>query len=134
MQNAGQTPAILTKVLIWVTWGFGDGDRTIISMESKNDISCHRGTPTLLPFSFEATHADFESKGHLMVIGRLEYTDIFGDIQKEPFSWRTKEGHFMPLNDHNFPIQLAAFSPLSMLDAIEQAEAAYAAQNLDEGS
>lgn len=104
MQNAGQTPAILTKVLIWVTWGFGDGDRTIISMESKNDISCHRGTPTLLPFSFEATHADFESKGHLMVIGRLEYTDIFGDIQKEPFSWRTKEGHFMPLNDHNFPI------------------------------
>ena len=123
IQNMGQTPAVLTKVIVWAAWGSGNRDKIILDTESKSEISCHRGILTHVPFSFNLSDSAFERKGHLLIIGRLEYTDIFGDTQKEPFSWRTDQGSFMPLVDRDFPIQLAAFSPLSMLDAIEQTEA-----------
>lgn len=120
MQNAGQTPAVLTKVKVWAVWAFDGGDKSFVDVDSRNETRCHRDTAILIPISFDATDSVFEKSGHLTVIGRLEYTDIFGDSQKEPFSFRTPEGHFMPLNDHVLPIRLAGFSPLSMLETIDE--------------
>ncbi len=76
----------------------------------------------LIPFSFDAEDSRFDYDGHFIVIGGLEYTDIFGASHKEPFSFRSPEGYFMPLLNHEFPLTLAAFSPLKMLEMIDDAE------------
>jgi hypothetical protein len=120
IQNAGQTPAILRTVALRASWAYDDGSVTLIDHTSKNEVPCHRDTPMHLPFSFKCDDEALEEKGHIVLNGRVEYDDAFGKRQKEPFSFRTQEGHFCPLFEHDFPIRLAAFSPLSILEALEE--------------
>ncbi len=121
-ENAGQTPAVLRSIVMRAAWATESGDRNLVDHTSKNQVPCHRNTPMHIPLSFKCDDELLGKEGHLTVVGRIEYDDVFGKRQKEPFSFRTQEGHFYPLLDHVFPIRLAAFSPLSMIEAIEEFE------------
>lgn len=121
IQNAGQTPAVLRAIVVRADWAYDENSSlTLVEHTSNNEVACHRDTPMHIPFGFKCNHDALERKGHLMVVGRVEYDDAFGKRQKESFSYRTDVGQFHPIFDHEFPVRLAAFSPLSILKVIEE--------------
>lgn len=123
IQNHGQTPANLNLVVVTAQWAFEGGDITLLKHTSRNSIRCHRDVPMHMPFSFSNEADELEKTGHFIVYGRVEYTDVFGSTQKEGFSFQTPYAFFLAMHEHSFPVRLAAFSALAIVDGIEAEKA-----------
>ena len=119
IKNAGQTPAVLRNIHLQAHWACQGGGLILLEHVSRNDIRCHRDTPMHIAFNVAADDPKLDLPGHFMVFGRIEYKDVFGKPQKEPFSFQSPVG-FVTLDEHDLPQRLAAFSPTSILDAVKE--------------
>ena len=117
VKNAGQTPATLKKLVVKAWWAFEGGEISLLQHSSRSDVRCHRDTPMHIPFCFKGDAKELTEIGHMMVVGRVEYEDVFGTTQKEPFGFQTQT--YTTFDEHDLPTRLAAFSPRALLDQIK---------------
>lgn len=120
--NNGQTPAVMKRIVLQATWTFEGGSTDLINIDLPNMFKCHRDVSVLCPLPFQGDFEDCENAGHIVVIGRIDYEDAFGALQKEEFSWRTQPSEYCAFYDHDFPHRLSAFPIQTMLDMIERDE------------
>ncbi|WP_448140401.1 hypothetical protein [Sphingopyxis fribergensis] len=118
IQNCGQTPARVRKFVFRAHWAVNKGDNILADHESDQDFKCFPSTPVTLPLPLFDEDKIGSGPGHLIVFGRMEFEDVFGVRHKEPFSFKTLPELFIPFEDHEFPIRLAAFSVQPMLDRV----------------
>lgn len=122
IKNAGQTPAVLGNIHVQVHWLCEGGSITLLEHVSRNDIRCHRDTPMHIHFNVPADDPKLDLPGNFMVFGHIQYKDVFGKSQKEPFNFQSPVP-FVTLDEHDLPVRLAAYSVVAIVDAVKEEQA-----------
>ncbi len=123
--NNGTTPAIITKMVCKVVWTYKGGDgHEIISFDTPIKTKVDRDTPINIPLNFKGSFEGCQEPGHIFVYGRIDYDDVFWDGQKDTFSFRTAPSEYCAFYDHDLPCRLSVFPLESILERIEENEAA----------
>ena len=118
--NHGQTPGIVQKIVFKAFWSFDGGSTTLVEYEEKAIFKCHRDTPVQFPFSFNGTFENCDKSGHVFVLGRIDYRDAFGKMQKDSFGWQTPSEEYGPFYDLDLPVQLHSYSLETALGLIKR--------------
>ena len=116
LQNAGNTPGTVTNIRCSTHFFSPTHPEDLLEYDKGLSIKCHAGTPQEIPLAITSV-SDPDAEGSWIVLGRIDYQDVFGQKHHEAFGFRSPNPDYQLLDEYELPHRLASF-PLSFLEDI----------------